>query len=275
MPAPFVIPTPKLGPFVLGPDSQRQPGVPQGVVTKAEWRSAIFPGTVRDYWVYVPTQYKPDQAANVIIFQDGDYFVSEDGKYRAPIVLDNLIHQGRMPVTIGIFISAGNFPAATGKPELISNRMFEYTTLGDQYVRFLLEEILPEVGAKYRLTDKASERAVCGSSAGGICSWTVAWERPDMFSKVVSFIGAFVDVNGGHVYPYLIRKAPRKPIRIFLQDGSNDLDLAWGNFSLANLSMAAALQFAGYDYRLEYGDGGHELSHCGAILPEALAWLWR
>ena len=179
MPDKFVIPTPQCGPFVLGPDSQRQSGVPRGTVTKAEWRSAIFPGTIRDYWVYVPAQYTADQPACVTIFQDGDFFVGDDGKYRAPIVMDNLIHQGRMPVTIGILISSGKFPAATGKTDPICNRFFEYTVLSDQYARFLVDEILPEVGAKYRLTDKPSERALCGSSAGGICSWTAAWSRPD------------------------------------------------------------------------------------------------
>lgn len=275
MPDKFVIPSPRLGPFVLGPDSQRQPGVPQGTITKAEWRSTIFPGTIRDYWVYVPAQYTPDEAANVMVFQDGGLYVTEDGNARAPVVFDNLIHQRRMPVTIGVFINPGYFPPVAAGKEAVRNRSFEYDTLSDQYARFLLEEILPAVGEQYRLTQEAGGRAISGTSSGGICSWTVAWERPDAFSKVFSQVGSFADIRGGHVYPTLIRKTPRKPIRVFLQAGSNDLDRDWGNWPLANLEMAAALNFAGYDYRLDYGDGAHDDNHGGAILPEALAWLWR
>ena len=275
MPDKFVIPSPRCGPFALGPDSQRQPGVPQGTVTKAEWRSTIFPGTLRDYYVYVPVQYTSSTPANVMIFQDGWSYANEAGEVRAPIVFDNLIHQRRMPVTIGVFINPGYFPpVATGK-EPVGNRSFEYDTLGSQYARFLLEEILPAVGEQYRLTQAPGGRAICGASSGGICSWTVAWERPDAFSKVLSHVGSFADIRGGHVYPTLIRKTPRKPIRVFLQAGSSDLDRDWGNWTLANLEMAAALNFAGYDYRLDYGDGAHDCAHGGAILPESLTWLWR
>ncbi len=275
MPQKFIIPTPKPGPYPLGPDSQRQPGVPQGVVTKHEWRSTIFPGTDRAYWVYVPAQYTPDKPANVMVFQDGGGYVNETGETRAPIVFDNLIHQGKLPVTIGIFINPGHFPpVAEGKP-LISNRSFEYDTLSDQYVRFLLEEILPAVGEKYKLTTDPNCRAICGASSGGICSFTVAWQRPDAFRKVLSHVGSFADIRGGHVYPFLVRKTPPKPIRVYLQAGANDLDVGWGDWSLANLAMASAFNFTGYDYHLEYGDGAHDTKHAGAILPESLIWLWR
>ncbi len=275
MPEKFVIPSPKPGPYALGPDSQRQPGVPRGVITKSEWRSTIFPGTLRDYWVYVPAQYAPDKPACVMVFQDGGYYVNEEGEYRVPVVFDNLIHQGKMPVTIGIFIDPGQFPpVAPGQPPL-RNRAFEYDSLGSQYVQFLVEEILPEVGRKYSLTREASARAICGSSSGGICAFTAAWERPDVFSKVLSHVGSFADFRGGHQYPSLVRKTPPKPIRVFLQAGSNDLDIQAGHWPLLNLEMAAALQFAGYDSRLEYGDGGHDGKHAGAILPESLVWLWR
>jgi len=275
MPQKFIIPTPKPGPYPLGPDSQRQPGVPQGVVTKHEWRSTIFPGTDRAYWVYVPAQYTPDKPANVMVFQDGGGYVNETGETRVPIVFDNLIHQGKLPVTIGIFINPGHFPpVAEGKP-LISNRSFEYDTLSDQYVRFLLEEILPAVGEKYKLTTDPNCRAICGASSGGICSFTVAWQRPDAFRKVLSHVGSFADIRGGHVYPFLVRKTPPKPIRVYLQAGANDLDVGWGDWSLANLAMASAFNFTGYDYHLEYGDGAHDTKHAGAILPESLIWLWR
>ena len=275
MPEKFVIPTPKRGPFTLGPDSQRQPGVPRGTVTQHEWRSTIFPGTERAYWIYVPAQYKPDQPADVMVFQDGGGYVSEEGDTRAPVVFDNLIHQGKLPVTIGIFINPGHFPPVAPGKEPISNRSFEYDTLSDQYARFLMEEILPSVGAKYRLTADANGRGICGASSGGICSFTVAWQRPDAFRKVLSHVGSFGDHRGGHVYPTLVRKTPPKPIRVFLQAGSNDLDIPQGHWPLVNLEMAAALNFAGYDYRLEYGDGEHNTRHGGAILPESLIWLWR
>ena len=281
MPEQFIIPTPRRGPFVLGPDSQRQPGVPQGTVRKAEWRSTIFPGTVRNYWVYVPAQYTPEHPANVMVFQDGGRFQDIDGQERVPVVFDNLIHQGKLPVTIGIFIDPGDYP---GLPQVVPpwqtasearNREYEYTMLTDQYARFLIEEMLPEVGKYYNLTQDAAGRAICGASNGGICAFTVAWERPDAFSKVLSQVGAYVDFHGGHNYPTLIRKTPRKPIRVFLQTGEHDLDIQAGNFALANLTMAAALHYAGYDYRFAYGDGGHDLELGGAILPEALVWLWR
>ena len=268
MPEHFIIPTPKIGPFVLGADSQRQPGVPRGVVTAHEWRSAIFPGTVRSYWVYVPAQYTGEQPAAVMVFQDGGGYVNEEGETRVPIVFDNLIHQGKMPVTIGIFINPGVFPPVAEGKESISNRSFEYDTLSDQYARFLLEEILPAVGETYRLTENPDERAICGISSGGICSWTVAWERPDAFRKVLSHVGSFANIRGGHVYPALIRSTPAKPIRVFLQAGSNDLDVGWGDWALSNLLMASALNFMEYDYRLDYGDGAHNSLHGGAAMTD-------
>ncbi|MEI7436073.1 MAG: alpha/beta hydrolase-fold protein [bacterium] len=281
MSAHFVIPAPATGPFPLGPDSQRQPSVPCGTLTRHLWRSTIFPGTVRDYWVSVPAQYTPDKPANVMVFQDGLRFQDVAGQMRVPVVFDNLIHQGRLPVTIGIYLDPGNFP---GLPPVVPpwqtaaearNREFEYTMLTDQYARFLLDEILPEVGRSYNLTQSAAGRAVCGASNGGLCAFTVAWERPDAFSKVFSQVGAFVNFNGAHNYPPLIRRTPRRPIRVFLQTGTHDLEIQAGNFTLANLEMAAALDFAGYDYRFAYGDGDHGLEHGGAILPAVLEWLWR
>ena len=277
MPDKFIIPSPKHGPFVLGPDSQRHPGVPQGTITRAEWKSAIFPGTIRDYWVYIPAQYTAEKPACLMVFQDGGGYASEDGDTRVPIVFDNLIHQGRMPVTFGLFVNPGVFPPTAPGKEPISNRLFEYMPLTDQYARLLVEELIPEIGRNYRISDNPDHRAICGSSAGGACSWTVAWQRPDAFRKVLSHVGSFADVLQwpAHDYPFLIRKGSRKPIRVYLQAGSNDLDHEWGHWPLINLQMAAALNFAGYDYHLEYGDGEHNTNHGGAILPESLTWLWR
>jgi len=261
--------------YKLGPDSQPRDGVPKGEVTKHKWESKVFPGTVRDYWVYVPAQYKSDKPACVMVFQDGSAYVSTNGSFRVPVVFDNLIANKEIPVTIGIFINPGEVPASEPGRQPRRNRSFEYDSLGDQYARFLLEEILPEVAAKYNLTTNAEGRAICGMSSGGICAWTVAWERPDAFRKVLSQIGSFTNIRGGHVYPALIRKTEKKPIRVFLQEGANDLDNLHGNWPLANQEMAAALKFMKYDYKFELGDGAHSGKHGGAILPDSLRWLWR
>jgi enterochelin esterase-like enzyme len=262
--------------YKFGEDSKRHDGVPEGTVTKHSWtKSKVFPGTERDYWVYVPKQYEASQPACVMVFQDGGNYVDANKDFRVPIVFDNLIHKKEMPVTIGIFINPGNIPAAQGEAKPRSNRSFEYDSLSPAYADFLLKEILPEVGKSHKLTDNAERRAICGISSGGICAWTVAWERPDAFRKVLSHVGSFTNIRGGDVYPGMIRKTERKPIRVFLQDGSGDLDNAHGNWPLANQQMAAALKFAGYDYQFVYGDGAHNGKHGGAILPESLRWLWR
>jgi enterochelin esterase family protein len=266
--------------YVPGPDSKPQEGVPKGKVTKHSWTdSKVFPGTVRDYWVYVPAQYDGATPACLFVCQDGV-------QYAAPTVFDNLIHKKQMPVTIGLFINPGVFPPREGqpakrpdgKPNTRSNRGVEYDTLSDAYARFLIEEMLPELQKTYKITDNPDGRCIAGSSSGGICAFTVAWQRPDAFRKVLSHVGSFAfaeDSGSGHSYPWLIRRNPPKPIRVFLQAGSNDLDRDWGSWPLANLEMASALQFAGYDYKLEFGDGAHDHIHGGAILPESLEWLWR
>lgn len=259
-----------------GPDSQRHEGVPTGVVTQHQWKtSQIFPGTVRDYWLYIPAQYDKSKPASLMVFQDGGSYVNEKGDFRVPVVFDNLIHKQEMPVTIGLFISPGSIPAADPQQKPRSNRSYEYDSLGDQYARFLIEELLPAIEKDYNISKDPAQRAICGISSGGICAWTVAWERPDQFGKVLSHVGSFTNIRGGHVYHALIRKTERKPIRVFLQEGSNDLDNLHGNWPLANQEMAAALKFAKYDYKFEYGDGGHNGKHGGAILPDSLRWLWR
>ncbi|MDB6004507.1 MAG: esterase [Prosthecobacter sp.] len=263
--------------YVLGPDSQVKEGVPQGKVTQMPaWaNSKIYPGTTRDWWVYVPAQYKAETPANVMVFCDGGGFVKADGQFRVPVVFDNLIAKGEMPVTIAIFINPGVFPTTNPKEKPRSNRSFEYDSLGDLHARFLLEEILPEVSKSYKLTEDPEGRAICGNSSGGICAFTVAWERPDAFRKVVSHIGSFTNIRGGYVYPALVRKTEKKPLRVFLQDGSNDLDNQFGNWPLANQDMAASLKFAGYDYQFVLGEGTHSGKQGGAILPDTLRWLWK
>lgn len=263
--------------YQLGPDSQYKDGVPKGTITKHSLNdSTIFPGTTRDYWVYIPAQYDKNSTAALMVFQDGNGYQNPTGGFRVPVVFDNLIHQKKMPITIGVFVNPGVFPSqGKGKPR--SNRSFEYDTLSDQYAKFLEVDLLPRVekNAGVKLSRDPAQRAIGGISSGGICAFTAAWERPDLFGKVLSHVGSFTNIRGGDAYPGIIRKTEKKPIRVFLQDGANDLDNLHGHWPLANQQMAAALKFMGYDYQFAYGDGGHNGRHGGAILPDSLIWLWR
>ena len=263
--------------YTLGPDSQRQPGVPQGVVTKYTWAtSKIFPGTTRDYWVYVPQQYKSDKPACVMIFQDGGGYISDKGSIRGPVVLDNLIARGDMPVTIAIFIDPGVLPALSAESQQNRyNRSLEYDGMGDRYARFLTEEILPEVRKQYNLSNNPDDYGIGGQSSGGIAAFTAAWERPDMFHRVLTFIGSFTDLRGGNVYPALIRKTEPKPLRVFQQDGRNDQNIYSGSWFMANQDVAMALEYAGYDTKFVVGTEKHNMKQGAAILPDALRWLWR
>jgi enterochelin esterase family protein len=268
--------TPKKQLYSHGPDSKEQPGVPKGeVINMPTWKSTIFPDTERAWSLYVPKQYDGSKPACLMVFQDGSGYANPKGDFRVPIVFDNLIHKKEMPVTIAIFLNPGNVPGAKAGGKGRSNRSFEYDTLSDQYAKFLEKEILPEVSKKYKLTDDPECRAIGGISSGGICAWTVAWERPDLFRKVLSHVGSFTNIRGGDVYPGLIRKTEKKPIRVFLQAGRNDLDNLHGHWPLANLQMEAALRFAKYDYKFVMGEEGHNGKHGGAIMPESLRWLWE
>ena len=261
-------------PYMPGPDSLVKEAVPQGSVTQHRWRSEqVYPGTERDYWLYVPQQYHNTTPACLMVFQDGGRYVGPE--VNAPTVFDNLIAEGAMPVTIGLFINSGD--KGPGDPIYggSNNRSFEYDSLGDAYARFLLDELIPQIAKSYALVDNPSGRAICGMSSGGICAFTVAWERPDAFSKVVSHCGSFTNIRGGNMYPSLIRRTAAKPIRVFLQTGSRDLDTVYGNWPLANQEMAAALAYRGYAHQLVYGEGGHTLKHAGAIFPDTMRWLWR
>ncbi len=264
----------------LHPDAAEKPDVPHGKVTQMpKWESKIFPGTTRDWWIYVPAQYKADKPAAVMVFQDGGSYVSAKGNWRVPTVFDNFIASGDMPVTIGIFINPGDDPTKNSTKDgkrVASNRSFEYDSLGDRYAKFLLEEILPEVEKTHKLSHDPNERAICGASSGGICSFTVAWEHPEAFRKVLSTIGSFTNIRGGDAYPSLIRKTERKPIRIYQADTSGDLDNPIGNWPIANKQIHAALVSMGYDTRFDFAEGyKHSSEHGGSIFPDALKWLWR
>ena len=253
-----------------------QGDAPRGTVTNYRWtRSTIFPGTERDYWIYVPAQYDGTQPACVMVFQDGTNYVDPAGAWKVPAVFDRLIYDKQMPVTIGVFINPGVVPAASADALPRFNRSFEYDALGDRYARFLLDEILPEVGKHYRLAADGNSRAIAGASSGAIAAFTVAWERPDAFRRVLSTIGTYVGLRGGEDYATLVRKTEPKPLRLFLEDGNQDLNIYGGDWWLANQAMASALQFAGYEVRHEWGEGGHDSKHGASILPEMLRWLWR
>jgi enterochelin esterase family protein len=266
--------------YVPGPDSKEQPDVPKGEVTKYSWNeSKVYPGTVRDYWVYVPKQYNAAKPACVFVCQDGI-------SYLAPTVFDNLIHKKEMPVTIGIFILPGDIPPKAGEePKKVDdktkkrpgrrNRSVEYDSLGDTYAKFILEEILPEVGKKYNLTTNPDGRCIAGSSSGGICAFTVCWERPDEFRKCFTTVGSFTNIRGGNKYPELVRSSPKKPIRMFQQDGANDIVNPYGSWPEANKAMAAALDEKGYDHKFVFGEGVHSGKHGTAIFPDAMRWMWR
>ncbi|HEY2343974.1 MAG TPA: alpha/beta hydrolase-fold protein, partial [Chthoniobacteraceae bacterium] len=263
----------------LHPDAQESPDVPKGTVTKMEpWESKIFEKTVRDWSVYVPAQYKADGSAAVMIFQDGHDYVNLKGRWRVPTVFDNLIARGDMPPTVAVFLDPGT---STDRPKpdsawKNSNRSFEYDSLGDRYARFILEEILPAVEKEWPLSHDPEMRAIGGASSGGICSFTVAWERPNEFRKVFSTVGSFTDLRGGEAYPSLIRKTEPKPIRVFLQDSTGDLDNPFGNWPICSQQMAAALKYMGYDLHFDFTEGyGHNSDRGGSIFPDAMKWLWR
>jgi gluconolactonase len=275
----FTLPAGRAEPdaYVPGPDSVPQAGVPKGELIKFTFAdSKIFPGTTRQVTVYVPRAYDPAKPACLFVDQDGV-------QWNAPVVLDNLIARQEVPVMIGVFVTPGVVPAADPATQLNRyNRSLEYDGLGGDYARFLLEELLPDVesmktadGRPVRLSHDGNDRAIAGSSSGAIAAFTVAWERPDAFSRVFSSIGTYVGLRGGERYPTLVRKYEPKPIRVFLQDGSNDLNIYAGDWWMANQTMERALEFSGYEVNHVWGDGGHTGKQAGAILPDALRWLWK
>jgi len=278
--------------YRLGPDSEVQPGVPQGKVTDwVQLPSEAYPGTLHDYCVYVPAQYDPAQPAALMIFQDGQAFLRPTGDYRVPAVFDNLIHRREMPVTIAVFINPGRKPeqpvaSAADWGDRSTNRPQEYNALDDKYARVIVDELLPALRKQYSLSSRPEDRAIGGASSGAIAAFTAAWHRPDQFHKVLSTIGSFTNIRGGHVYPDLIRQTEKKPIRIFLQDGANDNRGIRGEGAAAtynperdwhaqNRKMVAALTEKGYDVNFTWGIGTHSNKQAGAILPEMLRWLWR
>lgn len=276
--------------YKLGPDSLPQEGVPLGGLNGPHvLPSEVFSGTQHTYWVYVPAQYDPEKSTSLMIFQDGQAFVKEDGPLRARHVLDNLIHRREIPVMIAVFINPGRTPEQP-EPTMeqwgdqTTNRVEEYNPLNDKYARVIIDELLPVLKKEYNISDDAKDHGIGGISSGAIAAFTVAWERPDQFSKVLSIVGSYTNIRGGHKYPDIIRENEKKPIRIFLQSGLNDnrglrrgskeYDPEWDWF-LQNNRMVAALEEKGYDMTYTWGIGNHGSAQGGAILPEMMRWLWR
>jgi enterochelin esterase family protein len=272
-------------PYHPCPEAFPDASVPAGAVTShRDWeQSTVYPGTRRDVFVYAPANLQSGRAAALIVFNDGAGYLSRTGAIRATQVLDSLHASGAVEPTVAVFVNPGRRldeivgDEAAQRAAAMRQRSYEYDSLTPDYGRFLLEDVLPFVAREQNLsiTDDPERRTVCGISSGGICAFTVAWQYPDNFRRVLSHCGSFANIRGGHNYPYLIRTAPRKPLRVYLQSGSNDAQTLYGDWPLANQTMANALAYAGYDHRFEYGTGGHSLRHGGALFADSLRWLWR
>jgi enterochelin esterase family protein len=265
------------------------PGIPLGTVQKIEdWsETRVYPGTRRTLWIYVP----PDGAANragrehslrIMFCNDGAWYLSRSGPVRAVQVLDSLHHAGGFPATAAVFVMPGEPEGRVSAPiasydATAAQRSQEYDQITPRYGEFLFGEILPLVErvARQRISPRPQDRLVCGLSSGGIAAFTAAWFHPKEATRVLSHCGSFTDIWGGHQFPSLVRRTPRKPIRVLLQSGANDADTPFGNWALANQTMAQSLAWAGYDVRFEFGTGGHNLAHGGAIFADSLRWLWR
>jgi enterochelin esterase family protein len=278
--------------YLLGPDSEAHPGVPQGKVT--DWEklpSQAYPGTLHDFCVYVPAQYNPAAAASLMIFQDGQAWVNPTGDLRTPTVFDNLIYRREIPVTIVVFINPGRTaeqPVASAQEwgDRTSNRPQEYNAVDDKYARVIVDELMPVLNQRYNISKNPDDHAIGGASSGAIAAFGVAWNRPGQFHKVLSTIGSFTNIRGGDAYPEIIRAAERKPIRVYLLDGVNDnrgvrKDAPNSTYDprrdwhLQNIRMLAALTDKGYDVNFCWGIGPHSQNMAGEMLPEMLRWLWR
>lgn len=275
--------------YRLGPDSLEHKNAPHGEIRGPfTLPSQAYPGTQHTYWVYVPAQYDPKVPAALMVFNDGQAYMAPEGDMRAQNVLDNLIYRREIPVMIGVFINPGRTPE---QPEpnpsdwgdRSTNRPTEYNTLDDKYARVICDELLPALNKDYNISKDPEQRGIGGSSSGAIAAFTVAWQRPNEFRKVLSMIGSFVNLRGGHEYADIVRKSPKKPLRVFLQDGRNDnrgmrKDGEYDekrDWFLQNVRLMTALRDQGYDLNYTWGIGRHSSKHGGAILPDMMRWLWR
>jgi enterochelin esterase-like enzyme len=264
--------------YPVPPEAKRQEGVPEGKLTPGQFTSpAIYPGTERDYWLYLPAQWQAGQELALMVFQDGRSFCQDNSGARAHRVFDTLIHSGEMPLTAGVFVNPGVVPAAGEDALPRFNRSLEYDDISDRYARFLLEELLPHIEKTHgvRFSANPNWRGLCGASSGGICAFAAAWNRPDAFRRVYSLIGTFVGLREGETLSTLVRKTEPKPLRLFLQDGEKDLNIYCGDWWMENQTMQRALDWAGYPVQHAWGTGAHNHKHGAAIFPQAMRWLWQ
>jgi enterochelin esterase-like enzyme len=275
--------------YMLSPDSLPQEGVPKGEI-KGPFTlpSQAYPGTQHTYWIYVPAQYDTAVPASLMIYNDGQAFMAPEGDVRAQVVMDNLIYRREIPVMIAVFINPGRRPDQP-EPTLSNwgdrdtNRPTEYNTLDDRYARVIVDELLPVLYKDYNIAKEPERHGIGGSSSGAIAAFTVAWERPDHFRKVLSNVGSFTNLRGGHAYPDIIRKSDRKPLRVFLADGRNDNRAlrADGSYDptrdwfLQNVRMQQALAEKGYDLNYTWGIQRHGQKMLRTVFPEMMRWLWR
>ncbi len=259
--------------FPLTADSQPQPGVAKGTLFKGSYTAhndSVFPGTVRDYQLYLPAGFDKTQPTPFMVFQDGVI-------YQAPVVFDNLIAQKVIPPLVGIFIKPGVVPAANDNALPRFNRSYEYDSVTDTYSRFLIDEFLPALEAEHGLqfSTDPNQAAIAGNSSGGICAFMTAWHRPDRFRRVFTGVGTYVGIRGADRLPVLVRKIEPKPLRVFLQSGTGDNNLYCGDWWMANQMMERSLTWAGYEVNHAWGEGGHNQKHASQVFPEAMRWLWR
>ena len=260
--------------YSLGPDSAPQPGVPKGTVTEHTLAPGRYvPGTPHRYQVYVPSQYSASRPAPFMIFLDGAGYAG-DG-VRVPVVFDNLIAKGDLPPMIAIFVDPGVLPALSPDAQNRYERIFEYDSLTPRFANFLIDELIPDVARMSNLSKDPNDHGIAGLSTGGVGSFVAAWNRPDQFRRVITWIGSFGNFRGADRLPGLIRRTEPRPIRVFMQSGRQDLDNYAGSWYLENPRMAAALEFAGNDVRIELGEDGHSPRHGASMLPDTLRWLWR
>jgi enterochelin esterase-like enzyme len=290
---------------VFGSLAYLESGVPSGTLSQPLLHtSKIYDGLQTTYWIYVPAQYDPKVPAALMVIQDGQYYTDRNGGIPFLNVLDNLIAQKKIPAMICVFISPGKIAGSAGTPTYAaakaygdkwhrqledSMRSILYDTVSDRYPRFLRDELLPEVEAKYNIRKDAYSRGIMGLSSGAICSFNAAWQMPEQFSRVISWIGSFVSLqwqenaanaDGGQDYPDKVLREPKRNIRVWLQDGSRDMQFGgaqrnYGNWPAANLRMANALKLTGYDFHFSFGEGTHSGAQGAVELPEELTWLWR
>jgi gluconolactonase len=257
----------------LTEDSKVQDGVAKGTMVKSQYvakEGSVFPGTEREYQLYLPAGFDKTKPTAFMVFQDGVI-------YQAPVVFDNLIAKGDIPPLVGVFIKPGVVPAANENALPRFNRSFEYDSVTPTYSRFLIEEFLPAVEAEHGITFSTypNEAAIAGNSSGGICAFMVAWHRPDRFRRVFTGVGTYVGIHGADQLPLWVRKYEPKPIRVFLQSGTGDNNLYCGDWWMANQMMERSLSWAGYEVKHAWGEGGHNQKHASQVFPEAMRWLWR